>query len=462
LKIAKVIPLFKGGDKSDISNYRPISILSIFSKILERIMFNRVFNYFSLNNLLYNNQFGFKKNNSTEHAIIQLVREISNSFEKSQFTLGIFIDLSKAFDTVDHDILLYKLNYYGINERVSKWFQSYLSNRKQFVSCNDLNHTQFLNVSCGVPQGSILGPLLFLIYINDLHKASNLLSIMFADDINLFLSNSDIYLLFSVMNKELQNISKWFKSNKLTLNVNKTKWIFFHPLSKKRSLPQNLPKIFIDHNEIKRDSVTKYLGVFIDENITWKHHINYVCSKVSKSIGILYKARTHLDKNNLTKLYYSFIHSYISYGIIAWGSTDQSKLQCLHRRQKHAIRVINFADRFSNSSIFFNQMKILNVYKLNVYKNLSFVYMWKYDLSPLIFKDLFILKPLSKFNMRNNNYLNKPLCRTKFNQFCITYRAAHLWNKIILPNFGLPLTYSVFKIKLKDLILSIENILEYF
>ncbi|XP_065642837.1 group II intron-encoded protein LtrA-like [Hydra vulgaris] len=212
LKIAKVIPLFKGGDKSDISNYRPISILSIFSKILERIMFNRVFNYFSLNNLLYNNQFGFKKNNSTEHAIIQLVREISNSFEKSQFTLGIFIDLLKAFDTVDHDILLYKLNYYGINERVSKWFQSYLSNRKQFVSCNDLNHTQFLNVSCGVPQGSILGPLLFLIYINDLHKASNLLSIMFADDINLFLSNSDIYLLFSVMNKELQNISKWFKS----------------------------------------------------------------------------------------------------------------------------------------------------------------------------------------------------------------------------------------------------------
>jgi hypothetical protein len=284
LKIAKIIPIFKEGDKSEISNYRPISVLSTFSKIIEQIMFNRVYKYFHDNNLLYTNQFGFKKDNSAEHAIIQFVRELSKSFKKSQYTIGVFIDL--AFDTVDHHILIHKLKYYGINNKTLKWFKSYLSNRKQFIPINNNHETNFLNITCGVLQGSILGPLLFLIYINDLNKASKLTIIMYADDTNLFHTNFDLIELFKTVNKELRHVSNWFKCNKLTLNTNKTKWVLFHSITKKRFLPSKLPQIFIDQNEIKRDFVTKFLGVYLDENITWNHHIDYISNKISKNMGI--------------------------------------------------------------------------------------------------------------------------------------------------------------------------------
>ena len=179
------------------------------------------------NNILYEKQFGFQTAHSTDHAIIQLVNEISKSFEENKFTLGVFIDLSKAFDTVNHKILITKLKNYGIRNKNLKWFISYLSNRKQFISCDE-QHTDMANITCGVPQGSILGSLLFLIYVNDLYKASKILNpIMFADDTNLFFSSYDIKTLFHIVNQELINIHEWFKANKLSLNSSKTKYVFF-------------------------------------------------------------------------------------------------------------------------------------------------------------------------------------------------------------------------------------------
>ena len=233
LKIAKVTPVFKSSAKDNISNYRPISILPVFSKVLERIMYNRVYNHLNSKGLLHEKQFGFQRNNSTEHAIFQLTRDIASSFEKGEYTLGVFIDLSKAFDTVDHQILIKKLQYYGIDGTALEWFKSYLSNRKQYISTQEISES-CLDIICGVPQGSILGPLLFLIHVNDLFKVSNrLMEVMFADDKNLFLSHKNIDTRFAIMNVELENISTWFKSNKLSLNVDKTKWSLFHPLSKR-------------------------------------------------------------------------------------------------------------------------------------------------------------------------------------------------------------------------------------
>ena len=193
MKIAKIKPLFKTGERDLVKNYRPISILPVFSKLLERIMYNRVYKHVISNNLLYEKQFGFQKQCSTETAILQLSKEIYESFDKNQFTLGVFVDLSKAFDTVNHQILINKLKYFGITEIYLEWFRSYLNNRKQFISYDNNKISSLQNVSCGVPQGSILGPLLFLLYVNDLYKASSILKpIMFADDTNFFYSLTKI------------------------------------------------------------------------------------------------------------------------------------------------------------------------------------------------------------------------------------------------------------------------------
>ena len=188
---------------------------------------------------MYNKQCGFQQNCSTDQAILHLIDEISKSFDENEYTLGVLIDLSKAFDTVDHEILLKKIKFYGINKTILKWLFSYLSKRKQYISY-DSKPTKTQTVLCGVPQGSILGPLLFLIYVNDLFKSSNILNpIMFADDTNLFYSHKNISNLFKTVNNELKNIHEWFKANKLSLNISKTKYSFFHPIQKKNDIPSN-------------------------------------------------------------------------------------------------------------------------------------------------------------------------------------------------------------------------------
>ena len=199
LTITKVTPIFKSGAKDSVSNYRPISILPVFSKVLKRIMYNRVYNHLDSKGLLYEKQFGFQRNNPTEHAILQLTRDITSSFKKGEYTLGAFIDLSKAFDPVDHQILIKKLQYYGIKDTALEWFKSYLSNRKQYISSQDISKS-CLKIICGVAQGSIPGPLLFLIYMNDLCKASNpVMEVMLADDTNLFISHKSILSIHFVL-----------------------------------------------------------------------------------------------------------------------------------------------------------------------------------------------------------------------------------------------------------------------
>ena len=333
MKIAKITPLFKSGDTDKLNNYRPISVLPVFSKLLERIMYNRVYSHLINHQLLYERQFGFQQNCSTEHAILQLTKEIYESFDENKFTLGVFIDLSKAFDTVNHKILLKKLTYFGIKGVYLDWFNSYLRNRKQFIFYNDKN-SSMLDITCGVPQGSILGPLLFLLYINDLQKASSIIKpIMFADDTNIFFSDKHITSLFSTMNNELKNIQKWFNSNKLSLNASKTKYIFFHSQAHSGDIPLKLPKLEINTTTIVRESVIKFLGVLLDENISWKTHISTIENKISKNLGILYKARLVLNQKSIKQLYFSFIHSYLNYGNMAWGSTNKTKLNQLLRHQ---------------------------------------------------------------------------------------------------------------------------------
>ena len=202
-------------------------------------------------------------------------------FNKNIYTLGVFIDLSKAFDTVNHKILLKKLSHYGIKNKSLDWFTCYLSNRKQFIGYNVNSKSTLLDIVCGVPQRSILGPLLFLLYINALPQVSKLLDpIMFADDTNLFYSRKDIHSHFNTVNNELSNISHWFNSNKLSLNVDKTKFTLFQKVRQRDNIPLVLPTLKINNTLIKRVDHIKFLGVLFDENLTWKNHINLIENKI--------------------------------------------------------------------------------------------------------------------------------------------------------------------------------------
>jgi hypothetical protein len=237
------------------------------------------------NNLLNESQYGFRSKRSTSLALLELTEEITKSVDSKKITIGVYIDLKKAFDTINHDLLLKKMEQYGIRGIANDWVKSYLSNRFQYVQYDDCK-SDSLKVLCGVPQGSILGPQLFLLYINDICNVSEIVKfILFADDTNLFYSDNTVDKVESVLNSELKKLCEWFNLNKLSLNVLKTNYMLFGKNKGKHNIA-----IYMNNSKIDRVSETKFLGVMIDESLTWKSHITYIGNKIAKSIGILYKA----------------------------------------------------------------------------------------------------------------------------------------------------------------------------
>ena len=307
IKIAKVIPLFKNGNKSDFSNYRPISLLSQFSKILEKIFNERLQQFLNANNILSNSQYGFRAHMSTVHAALELTESIYNSIDSKQHCAGVFIDLKKAFDTVNHKLLVDKLSLWGKRGRKCM-VRNYLINRKQYVVVdNQASSMQF--IKCGVPQGSVLGPVLFLLFINDICNVSNLVKfVLFADDTNIFCSNENVEVLQDTLNRELAKLFVWFSINKLSLNLGKTNYMLF------RSRPPDLElHLKINNADIPKVTATKFLGIIIDDRLNWKPHIQYVKSKLSCIFSIMYKASKLITTAGMYILYCSLFQPHISY-----------------------------------------------------------------------------------------------------------------------------------------------------
>lgn len=249
-------------------------------------------------NILYSGQYGFRNNLSTSLAIMDLVEELTSAIDSSKFTVGVFIDLKKAFDTINHDILIKKLEIYGVRGIASDWIRCYLSNRKQYVLYNDTS-SDLCDIVCGVPQGSILGPALFLLFINDLCNVSNTANfILFADDTNIFQTGSSINELCKSVSEELAKLDTWFKVNRLSLNVNKTNFMIFT-----NNAINCDPKVNINGSEIERVFNTKFLGVIIDSKLTWIHHIKHIKGKVAKNLSVMHKVKHLLHQKALHTLY---------------------------------------------------------------------------------------------------------------------------------------------------------------
>ena len=360
LKIAKVIPIFKKGDQSLFENYRPISLLPAISKVLEKRIALQLSSYFEKNKLLFDNQYGFRPKHSTEHAALELIDRITNKMDTNEIPLNIFLDLSKAFDTIDHSILLNKLKYYGLKGSTLNLFQSYLSNRKQYTEIEDTTST-ILPIQVGVPQGSILGPILFIIYVNDLPQCSNKFDfIMYADDTTLSStidSFSDINSnasADSLINAEIGKVIEWLKINKLSLNKNKPKYMTFHMPKKQIHL-----KLKIDGINIEKVEEFNFLGLTMDTNLKWKKHTDKISNKCSKITGVLNRLKLLFPQEIKCLLYNSLIVPHINYCITAWGF-HRNRITII---QKKAIRIITASSYISHTEPLFKQLNLLQELK---------------------------------------------------------------------------------------------------
>ena len=400
LKLADVCPIFKKNDKNKCENYRPISLLPNIRKLYERAMHSRVYDYFEKFNLLYESQFGFRKKHSTNHAILSIVEDIHHNLDNNNLVCGVFIDLEKAFDTVNHDILIKKLDFYGIRGISNKWFKSYLSNRKQRVKYKN-TLSKNLPITCGVPQGSILGPLLFLIYINDMNKAiKNSSTFHFADDTYLKFSCSCERQLRKTMNKDLQDLFTWLCANRLSLNVAKTEFIIFKPPRKSLN---NRVTLKLNGKTLYESKKIKYLGLIVDDRLSWKFHINELCKKLGRVIGIIYRLKkTNCPKSVLLCIYSSLFQSQLCYGIMAWGSASKNLIEKLYLLQKKAIRIISNASYTANSKPLFKELDLLNIWDLFEHQVANFMFDFDHGTLPDVFSSYFVkVKEIHSYNTRS-------------------------------------------------------------
>lgn len=450
-KCAKVIPIFKKGDQRQITNYRPISLLPTLNKVLEKIVYNRVYNFLSKNEILYKYQFGFRPKHSATMAVLEVADYCYENLGKHQDVLGIYIDLSKAFDTVDHAILLQKLDHCGIRGQLHNWFSSYLCNRKQFCVINEVASSK-LTMSHGVPQGSILGPLLFLIYMNDLANVVENLK-LFADDTNVFAAGKTPEELETLGNSDLASISQWMKANKMTINLEKTCYTIFYG---NRNHRYNI-NLQIDNHIVKRTSSTKYLGITIDENLNWSEHINNLCNKLLKYVGIFYKIRHYLKIPELVRMYNSLIYPHILYGIETYANTFPSYLSKLNVINNKLLRVIQSKNIRTPIAYLYREVNILPINKLHIFNILLLLHKFKYNKEslPVVFNNYFLsTRDIHSYNSRsiNINYFIKSVSneREKRN---IKFKAPQLWNSLSTDLKTIQ-SHTTFKKTLKKFLLS--------
>ena len=338
LKRAKIVPIYKKKAKTEPGNYRPVSVLSIMSKVMERVICEQLNDFIEKHDYLYELQSGFRSSYSTDSCLIHLSDHILKQQDKGQYTGMVILDLQKAFDTVNHKILTSKLRAMGVSQAAVNWFISYLGGRVQAVEISGV-FSEFRSVTCGVPQGSTLGPLLFLIYVNDMKAAVKCKLLLYADDSALLASSSDVSEIEDVLSRELESVSEWLVENRLSLHLGKTESILFG--SNKRLAKRRELHITCNGNDIESGAKVTYLGVTLDQNLSGSSMITKIVSKCNNKIKFLYRNAKNLDKKTKMLLTSALVQCHFDYGCSMWytGTTCLLKKK-LQITQNKVIRFI--------------------------------------------------------------------------------------------------------------------------
>ena len=402
--------------------------------------------------------------------MIHLLNKVSESANQGEFTIGVFCDLQKAFDTCSHKILLKKLERIGIRQNELSWFESYLNDRKQFVSIDGQNSESQI-IGKGVPQGSILGPILFLIYINDLKDATTLFSLLFADDTSFLISGKNLNAVVDELNIELHKVCTWFRANELSLHPKKTKFMIFTQNENKFDF-ENI-NINLNYNDPgpadpllinKLDFINsksevpaiKFLGVFIDPKLNFQYHMNKICKRLSSSLYIIKRAKNLLSEKALITLYYSMIHCHLTYCVQIWSCGSQSSFNKLYLMQKRAIRLVTKSQYNAHTEPLFKSTNILPLSQLALQTKLQFVFEFKNGKLPGSFSGTLVYnyERQNNFELRNASDFYVPTVRLKSVENSPVFAFPKLWNDFNSPEIKSLTSTIQFKKSIKEILLS--------